>query len=67
LDVFKSGSTHAAATASDNPIILRFDFDTGHRAQETMSSLASSIADRYSFICGEDWIPNFQPKPKKGF
>ena len=59
--VAKMAARLQAATASDRPILLRVDFDTGHFGGTTDQS-AQLLADEWSFLLWQFGDPAFQPK-----
>jgi prolyl oligopeptidase len=51
-----------AATESDNPVLLRVDYDAGHGVGSTKTQTQALIADRYSFLLWRLGVAGFQPK-----
>ncbi|HMS34837.1 MAG TPA: prolyl oligopeptidase family serine peptidase [Ignavibacteria bacterium] len=49
-------------SSSDNPVLLKVDYSTGHFGGETMSDYFKNLSDIYSFIMWQCGDPDFQPK-----
>jgi len=60
--VAKMAARLQTATASDRPILLRVDFDTGHFGGTT-DQTSQLLADEWSFLLWQFGDPGFQPKP----
>jgi prolyl oligopeptidase len=58
--IAKMAARLQAATASDRPILLRVDFDTGHFGGTTDQE-AELLADEWSFLLWQFGDPGFQP------
>ncbi len=59
----KLASRLAAATTSDEPVLLRLDYDAGHGAGATREQAQRQLADRWSFLLWQAGVPAFQPAP----
>lgn len=53
----------ASATASDEPVLLRIDFDAGHGMGSRRSQLDATWADIFAFTLWQGGHPDFQPRP----
>lgn len=53
------------ANASDNPILLFTDFDSGHGIGDSNTTYFESIADLHSFALQHTGHPKFQPSKEK--
>lgn len=58
----KMGARLQAATASDRPILLRLDFESGHGIGDTKAQISKEVADGYAFILWQMGIEGFQPE-----
>ena len=52
----------AAATASQEPVLLRIDFDAGHGMGSSRSQIDAAWADMLSFVLWQAGTPEFQPR-----
>jgi prolyl oligopeptidase len=50
------------ATASDRPVLLRLEYDSGHGQGSTREQLQARTADVWSFMLWQFGVPEFQPK-----
>ena len=56
----KTAALMQEATSSGNPVFLKLDYDNGHGAQMTESTLINTIADNYSFYFWKAGLPGFK-------
>nr|WP_047165480.1 prolyl oligopeptidase family serine peptidase [Sphingomonas sp. Y57] len=59
--VAKFAARLQAATSSDNPVLLRVDFDAGHGVGSTRTQGDALAADMYSFVLWRTGAKGFQP------
>jgi prolyl oligopeptidase len=60
--VAKMAARLQKATSSDNPILLRVDFDAGHGVGSTRSQVDEQSADEYAFVLWRAGVSGFQPR-----
>ena len=51
-----------AATASGEPVLLRVDYDAGHRLGSTKTQRDVELAEEYSFLLWQFGIRNLSPR-----
>jgi prolyl oligopeptidase len=51
-----------AATSSDNPVLLRIDYESGHGIGSTKSQRLRELADIIAFILWQAGVPEYQPQ-----
>lgn len=67
VEVWNSTKTAArlmAATASDKPIVLRLDYDSGHGVGNTKSQSLDQRADTFAFALWQMGVKGYSPKEK---
>ncbi len=51
-----------ADSASDNPVLLKIDFDGGHAANVPIAQRYANIGDMFEFALWQLGHPDYQPK-----
>jgi len=58
---FKTAARLQAATASDRPVLLRIDYQSGHGIGSTRTQRHAELADVWAFVLWQVGDPEFQP------